>query len=812
MGLNSFKTAIRQLTRNKIFTAINIVGLAIGIACGLVVYKIISYESGFNQFNKNYPNIYRLISRLEPPGAGTILAEGQIHPLGGAIRNDFSGVVAAMTFYANNGQISIENANGTFDRYLEKEGLAYAEPQIFEIFDFNFLAGNPQTALLNAGSIVINSSLAQKYFNIKPGNETDVLGKSININNKGTFSITGVFTDLPETTDLPFKLIGDYKSQSASNPYFNDGTDWQEYNSNTNCYLLLPSEISAADLENQLVPFSAKYLGTESPAKPKYILQPLSKLHSWEVGNYSHRQVPEKALFILGFVGLFIILLASINFVNLSTAQSSKRFKEIGVRKITGVSKLQLIGQFMGETILISYIAALIGLFIAYFMLIYLADVLGYRLNLDLLKNPGTLLFLMTSTLIIGVISGIYPSIIMAGMKPVGNLKNMLPVKTNSGSVSVRRTLVIAQFVISLVLITGTLVMQKQINYFFSADVGFNKEAILITKIPEVKKSKLELLRANLLKYPDIKKISFESTTPMADWRVSNAINYPTIEPNLYMGNLKTIDENYLELYEIPLIAGRNCSERKNSGEAIVNRKITQLLGFDDPDKAVGEIFSYGREDMKFTIVGVVEDFHSASLQQEMDYVILSNVGFNIKEIAIKINPVTASLAGYKSSVEKIQKEWETAYPDDVFEYNFLDEKIAGFYNSQTNTFKLIRLFALIAILIGSLGLYGLISFIANQKIKEIGIRKVNGAKISEVITMLNVDFIKWIGIAFIISTPLAWYGMHKWLENFAYKTTLSWWIFALAGLLALGIALLTVSWQSWRAATRNPVEALRYE
>jgi len=298
----------------------------------------------------------------------------------------------------------------------------------------------------------------------------------------------------------------------------------------------------------------------------------------------------------------------------------------------------------------------------------------------------------------------------------------------------------------------------------------------------------------------------------MADWRVSNSINYPTIEPNLYMGSLKTIDENYLELYEIPLIAGRNCSERKNSGEAIVNRKLTQLLGFDEPDKAVGEIFSYGREDMKFTIVGVVENFHSVSLQQEMDYVILSNVGFNIKEIAVKINPATASLAGYKSSIEKIKKEWETAYPDDVFEYNFLNEKIAGFYNSQTNTFKLVRLFALIAILIGSLGLYGLISFIANQKIKEIGIRKVNGAKISEVITMLNVDFIKWIGIAFIISTPLAWYGMHKWLENFAYRTDLSWWIFALAGLLALGITLLTVSFQSWKAATRNPVDALRYE
>ncbi|RIH66371.1 ABC transporter permease [Mariniphaga sediminis] len=812
MGLNSFKMVVRQLARNKVFSAISIVGLAIGIACGLVIYEIISYESGFNKFNKNYPNIYRVINQLEPSGIGTVLAEGQVHPLGAAIRNDFPGVVAAMTFYAEKGQISIENENGAFDRYLEADGLVYAEPQVFQIFDFKFLAGNPQNALSNSGSIVINSSLAQKYFKLSQGNESDALGKPININNKGTFSVTGVFADLPETTDLPFKLIGDYKSQPASNPYFNNGTDWQEYNSNTNCYLLLPDEISAINFESQLVSFSAKYMGTESPVKQKYVLQPLSKLHSWEVGNYSHRQVPEKALYLLGFVGLFIILLASINFVNLSTAQSSRRFKEIGVRKISGVSRFQLIWQFMGETILVSYIAAVIGLGVAHVMFIYLTDILGYRLTLDLLKNGGTLIFLIISTFLIGIISGIYPSIIMSGMKPVGSLKNFLSVKGNSGSVSVRRVLVIAQFVVSLVLMTGTLVMQKQIKYFFSADIGFNKEAILITKIPEVEKSKLELLRANLLKYPDIKQVSFESTSPMADWKVSNSINYPTIEPNLYLGNLKTIDENYLELYEIPLIAGRNCSERKNSGEAIVNRKLIQLLGFKDPNSAIGEIFSYGRENMKFTIVGVVEDFHAMSLQQEMDHIILSNVGFNIKEIAVKINPVTASLTGYNSSIDKIKKEWETTFPEDVFEYEFLDQKIAGFYNSQVNTLKLVRLFALIAIFIGSLGLYGLISFIASQKIKEIGIRKVNGAKVSEILTMLNKDFVKWVAIAFVIATPIVYYAMNKWLENFAYKTSLSWWIFVLSGVLALAIALLTVSWQSWRAATRNPVEALRYE
>ncbi|QGY44666.1 FtsX-like permease family protein [Maribellus comscasis] len=812
MGNNFIKIAWRQITRNKVYAAINIIGLAIGIACGLVIYKIISYESGFDKYHKNYSNIYRLISQLEPPGEGIIYAESQVHPIGEAIRNDFPGVDAVMTFYAEKGQIAIENSNGTFERYQENTGLAYAEPEIFEIFDFDFLTGNPQNALSNAGSVVITSSLAQKYFNLTPGNVSNALGKSLSVNNQKTFTVTAVIADTPQNTDLPFTIIADYKSQSASNPYFNDGTDWQEYNSATNCYLLLPGDISPVVFENRLKAFAAKYIGTDSPVFKKYVLQPLSELHSGRAQNYGHRKVSEKAYYILGLVGLFIILLASINFINLSTAQSSKRFKEIGVRKITGVSKFQLISQFMGETILISYIAAFIGVAIAHFLFIYLDEILGYRLSLDILKSPGSIIFLTISALLIGIISGIYPSTIMAGMRPVGNLKNSLPVKNSSNSISVRRILVIGQFVISLVLITGTLVMQKQIHYFLNADLGFDKEAVLIAPLPDATPSKLDVLRSNLLKYPEIKKISFESTSPMADWSVSNSINYPTLDKDLYMGNLKTIDENYLDLYNLKLIAGKNVSERKNSGEAIVNRKITELLGFVDPNNAIGEIFTYGRANREFNIVGVVEDFHAQSLQQQLDYVILSNVSFNIKEVAVKINPVTASLAGYNNSIQKIKKEWGDIFPEAIFNYNFLDKKIAGFYNSQTNTFKLIRLFAVIALLIASLGLYGLISFIANQKIKEIGIRKVNGANIAEVMAMLNINFIKWIAVAFVISTPVAWYAMNKWLENFAYKTSLSWWIFALAGVLALGIALLTVSWQSWRAATRNPVEALRYE
>jgi len=809
---NFLKVTWRQLTRHKIYTTINITGLAIGIACGLVIYKIINYETGFDRYHKNYSTIYRLINQLELPEEGIVYGEGQVHPLGEAIRNDFPGVNAVMTFYAEKGQVIIENNKGTIDRYLENEGLAYAEPELFEIFDFDFLAGNPQNALSDEGSVVITSSLARKYFNLVPGNEGDALGRSININNKKSFTVTGVIADTPENTDLPFTMIADYKSQTASNPYFNNGTDWQEYSSSTNCYLQLPGNISRADFENQLVPFLTKYIGPDSPVNQKYILQPLSELHYGAIDNYNERQVPKRSLYLLGFIGLFIILLGAVNFINLSTAQASRRFREIGVRKIAGVSKFQLIRQFMGETVLISCGAALIGVLISHFLFNYLEDILGYRLHLEIMDNPGTVIFLILSALSIGIISGLYPSFVMARMNPVGNLKNELPVNGSSNSGSLRRTLVIFQFAISLVLITGTLVMHKQIRYFLNSDPGFNKEAILIVPLPDASPDKLAVLKTELLNNPEIEKVSYETRSPMADYRVGNPINYPTLEKDVYNGNLKTVDEDYLDLYELKLIAGKNISENKNTGEAIVNRSLTELLGFDDPNEAVGEIFKYARENFEFTITGVVEDFHAQSLQQGMDYVILSNLAFNINEMAVKINPATVKLAGYSNSIGKVEKEWNKIFPKDIFEYRFFDRQIASFYSGEVNTYKLIQLFAIIAIFIASLGLYGLISFIANQKIKEIGIRKVNGARIIEVITMLNISFLRWISIATVISIPVAWYLMNRWLENFAFRTTINWWIFALAGITALVIALMTVSRESWRAATMNPVDALRYE
>jgi putative ABC transport system permease protein len=543
----------------------------------------------------------------------------------------------------------------------------------------------------------------------------------------------------------------------------------------------------------------------------KYVLQPLSELHSGLCNNYSKRKVPKKNLLILGIIGLFLIIIASINFINLSAVQATKRFKEIGIKKIFGENKVQSIFQFLLESVFISYIAAFIGVFIAYYLFTYVESIIGYRLDSAFLINPKNIVYLLVLATTIGLLSGLYPATIIARMSTNGVLKSMLSLNTSSLSLSVRRTLVVIQFTISLVLIIGTLVMNRQVNYFLNKDLGFAKEAIILTPLPRSKKDKRELLKTKLLEYPEIEMVSFGTRSPLANWKVSNAINYHTIEENTYYGNLKSIDEDYLNLYKLELIAGENISNVQNTGDAVVNRKLTKLLGFENPNDALGEKFKYGRE-LEFTIVGVVEDFHARSLQQSMEDVILSNLSFNINEMAVKINRATLKQSGPKQSIKIIQSEWDKMFPDDILNYTFFDEQIANLYAEEEHTTLLIQLFAVIAIIIGCLGLYGLISYVISQKTKEIGIRKVNGAKVSEILTMLNKDFVLWVAIAFVIAVPIAWYSMDSWLQNFAYKTELSWWIFALAGLIALLIALITVSGQTFSAASRNPVEALRDE
>ncbi len=811
---NYLLTAIRHMRREKLFALMNIAGLAMGIGCGFVIYKIVQYERSYDRYQKNYEQVYRVVNKYTHPQYGVVYQAGQVHPLGEALTSDF-GIETTMTFYAKGAQVTVQDAQGNPDRFQEYRGVAYAGANFFDIFDYTFVAGDPKTALVNRGSVVVTESLARKYFKLSDKEVGLALGRTITINSATTFTVTGVVHDVPANSDIPFTLIGSYADQTASNPYYRDGVDWNEYNSETNCYALIPDASRAANIQRLLPGFLLKYVGKERAAFQEYQLQALSEMHfDARIDNYSGRKVSYQQIGILIVIGLFLVLSACINFVNLSTAQAINRAREIGVRKALGVRRGQLVFQFLGETMLVSVLAAIVGLGVAQLLFLNIDQILGYSLQLSLLENPSELAFLGVMVMVVGLVSGFYPSVVMAQMNPVKALKNSLKVNSTSGLFSLRRGLVVTQFVISQVLIIGTIVASQQMDYFMGNDMGFDRSAILVTSLPESSPDKLQLLRNTVAQQPGVESVTLSVASPMARFRVSNEIKHPAVEKeNLPMGNLKTADENYISLFHLQLIAGRNLPSEKDTKDAVVNRMMTRTLGYDSPEKALGDTFSYGRGDLKFRIIGVVEDFHSDSFHNPLENVILSNLPWNIKEMAVKLEASkTAKFSDIQASVEAIRSSWDKVYPDTIFDYEFLDQQIARLYRDEQRTSKLFQLFSIIAIFIGCLGLYGLVSYMANQKTKEIGIRKVLGATTASIFGIFSKEMLILVSVAFVISAPVAWYVMRGWLQGFQFQVELSVTFFAIALLVSLTIALFTIGYKAVAASMVNPVESLKNE
>lgn len=812
MFRNYISTALRNMRKEKIFSALNITGLAIGIGCGLVIYSIINYELSYDKHHSQYSNIYRLISEYDDPAAGHGFFEGQVHPLGEALRNDFPGLDAVMTFYAAEGQITV-GEGGNAQRYKETSGIAYVEPNFFSIFDFKFIAGDPVKALKERGSVVITESLARKYFHLGSDQIIDAIGKTMQLNGSLNLAVTAVVADTPGNTDLPFTLMANYQDQFASNPYFNQGKDWQEFNSATNCYLLLKS-MSAESLASSLRAFQSKFYDKNRLDHVSYVLQQLKELHyDSRCSNYNHREVNYSRLMVMAIIGIFLVLTASINFVNLSTAQAVKRSKEIGVRKALGGNRSQLVFQFLGETIMISFISAIVGLGVAQLLFTNLDPILGYQLRLDSLLVAYNIAFAVGLIVLVGLLSGIYPALVMARLNPIKALKSSVASSDASGLLSVRRGLVVVQFVISQALIIGTIVIYQQMNYFMTADIGFSKDSIISAKLPSnITPEKLETFKNNLMSHSGVEMVTYSVSNPMASWRVINNIIHPKLDPNESNGgNLKTADENYIRLYKLKLIAGRDLPQQKDTKEAVVNRKLTKLLGYTRPEDALGDKFGYGRNGLEFTIIGVVEDFNTVSLHQSMEYTILSNLPWNIREIGIKLAGGN-SIAGYQAVVENIRNEWDKVFPETIFDYAFLDQQIADMYADEAKTSKLIQLFSIIAIVIGCMGLYGLVSYVATQKTKEIGVRKVLGATVFNILGIFSKEMLILIGIAFLIASPLAWYVTDQWLQGFQFRVNISPIWFAIAVAITILIAFVTISYRAILASLANPINSLRSE
>lgn len=800
---NYFKTAFRNLWRSKNFAAINVSGLAVGIGVCLVIFLIIRFEMSFDEFHHNKNRIYRLLS-ISRNGDGERRSAGVPYPVPTTLHNDFPSLPSTAVYSDREEQIVIpdESGKGVVKKFKEVGGVFFVEPAFFTIFDFPLLAGEYHS-LKEPNTAVLAKSTAEKYF----GDWRLALGKSFRRGGRDLLRITGVMADPPDNTDLQVKIAASY----ATMKNYITSTDWVSVASNHGCYIMLPDGSDPVTMNKQMVSFFKKYYKSDEPEARQNTMeiQSLSQVHyDAEPGNFIDRTVSKSMINTMWLIAAFILLIACVNFVNLSTAQAFNRAKEVAVRKVLGGNRRQLRLQFFSETAIITFFAIVLSIGIAYAALPLLSQVMGLPLHMNFATDPGIGLFLLATGIVIVLLAGFYPAIILSRFNPVTALKSKAAAISGKG-ISLRRGLVVFQFVIAQALIIGTLIIVQQMDYFKSRSMGFDKDAIVNINFPEdsVGRSKLDYLKNKLKTIDGIKSVSFSFASPADDGNWTSNFRFDHAEKETdWHANLKWADADYLKTYSIPLVAGRNLYPSDTAREFLVNETLVKRLGFTDPQQAINkEIDLWGQ--MKFTIVGVMKDFNAMSLRRAIVPVLITSVKdfYGVAGIKLQTNDVAGTL-------KKVEAAWNEVYPDYVYEQKFLDAKIENFYTQEKKLSSLYKIFAALAIFLSCLGLYGLASFMAVQRIKEVGIRKVLGASVNNIIFLFSKEFLLLIGIAFLVAVPLAWYFMHDWLQDFVYRVNISWWIIALAGIMAAAIAMITVSVKAIKAAMSNPVKSLRAE
>ena len=805
MFKNYFKTAIRNLKRYKGYAFINILGLAVGIAACLLIFLVIQFETSFDRFHSKEKNIYRVVSEFNTPD-GKSHSSGVPFPVGPALRLDFPQLKKVGSILAReNEMITVpQEGNQAPKKFKEERGILFAEPEFFQIFDFPLLTGDTKTALIEPNSALISKETATRYF----GDWKTAMGKTIVFDNKVNLKVTGILSDVHHNTDFPLKVVGSYATLKTMNVKRNLD-DWVSTFSQAYTFIILPPELTRQKFDNLLVGFTKKHKPAEY-AKDGVILQPLKEMHFDErFGNYNGRTFSKDLITALMLIGAFLLLIACVNFINLATAQAVNRSKEVGVRKVMGSNRTQLAVQFMSETILITLIATIVAVGLAALTLPLLRSLLQVPIRMQLFNNPLVVLFLLAVALIVSLLSGTYPSFILSRFNPITALKTKVSSKM-VGGISLRRGLVVLQFTIAHTLIIGTLIVVNQMDYFRNASLGFEKESILTVAVPSdsVSTSKQGAMRNQLLQDPNIKSVTFSYASPSDNGNWYSDFKFDHSPKNTeFSANLKWSDPEYFKTYGLQFVAGRPYYPSDTVREFVVNETLTKKLGLKSPQEIIGKQLDFWDKSFVGPVVGVVKDFHVNSLRDPLSAVVMSTWKNLYQTIGIKI-----AAGDPKPTMASIEKLWNATYPEYVYESQFLDQKIETFYKQENQLSQLYKIFAAIAIFISCLGLYGLVSFMAVQRTKEVGIRKVLGASAGRIVLLFSREFTFLIGIAFIIATPVAYYFMKQWLQNFTYRINLGAGIFLVAVLFSIVIAWLTVGWRAIRAARANPVKSLRTE
>ncbi len=797
---NYLKTAIRNLWREKGSTLLNVSGLTLGIGASLILFLLVNHHHHFDKYHTNYDHIYRVNTKSKG-NSGDDFTSGVPSVLPDAFRLDFpEAEEVTFTSYRAGGLITIPQGSGEPKKFDESRGISYVQPNFFRIFDRKVLMGSIDKALDEPNEAALSRSWAIKYF----GKE-DALGEVLRFEDR-EYKVTAILEDVPDNTDIPISLMLSYATVKKEL----EDHGWNSIWSDEHCYILLKQGARKEDIEARMPAFVKKYLGDDNRDEQSFVLQPLSEIHFDDrFGNYNYNTISRQMLMALSVIAAFLLLTACINFINLSTAEAIKRSKEVGIRKSLGSTRRQLITQFLGETTLVTVTAAVLAVVLVQLSLRFLNAFLDLELSLSF-SNPTHWGIVLGIIAVVSTISGLYPSLVVSGFSPILALKNKVSNRGSSGF-HLRRGLVVLQFFISQFLVIATIVIIAQTNYFQSKDLGFRKDAVLTVPVPgmssrndSTNSSRMKTLRNELMNLGGVELASLNNSPPSSGSVSGTGFTLDGSE-TFYETQVKTIDGNYLDLFALTLVAGENVLDLDTARGFLVNEKLAEITGHKNPSDIVGKKIRMWRKNLP--VVGVVKDFHTVSLHSPIEPTIMLNRIGNYRSLSIRIQP-----ANMQETISQIKAKWEATYPELVFSYEFMDESIREFYETEQRTSVLLSTFTSLAIFIGCLGLFGLASFMANQKTKEIGVRKVLGASIENILMIFSREFIVLIGVGFLLAAPLAWFGMNRYLDEFAYKITLGPGIF-LSGLgLTLLVAGLTVGYRSLRAAMINPVDSLRSE
>lgn len=801
MFKNYLKTTIRNFIKQRAYTLITVFGLSIGITSCLMIMLYVKQELSYDRFHTNVDRIYRVAVETDRP-QGRSKTAATPFPVAPALKEDYPDIEhIARIFFAENNLVQYE------DKRFFEQSFAFMDPGFFKIFSFPLIQGSALNLLEDPGSIVITSSIANKYFG-----EKDPIGKVIRYGNQFNFTVAGVIEDVPINSQFHFDFAASFLALNQDIVGF-PLDQWGAY-TDLYTYVLLPVNQNADEFQEKVQSFLQKHHDTPGVTRELF-LQPMASIHLHShINSEIEKNNFVSNLVILFTIAFFILIIAIINYMNLTTAHSSRRAKEVGMRKVLGAKRFQLFKQFMGESICLSLLAMCLSLIFIRVLLPAFSSLVGKSVEFVYSENLLFLGLILLLSLIVGAISSIYPALFLSGFQPVKTLKGLKDTgKSSFVQLFFRKALVVTQFVISLLLIIGTLVINQQLHYLTNANLGFDKEQMVI--IPFFDNSvndKYETVKNELAAHPNVVSAAACFNTPIGE---SNGFAISVFPDGRDAGakfviNMNIIDFDFIDSFGLEIIAGRKFSKEFTSDYEkafIVNEAALKDLGYASPEDAIGKKFIIGINYLEGTVIGVVKDFHITSLHEDIGPLLMLHKPEWFNSMAVKIRPDDIS-----GTLVFLEKTWIKFVPNYPFSSSFLDERIDRMYQSEKQTSIIIRTFSMIAIAIACLGLFGLAAYTAEKRTKEIGIRKVLGATVSNLIFMLSTEFTKWVLVANVVAWPVAYFAMNRWLRNFAYQTSIGLAPFILAAVLVFLIALFTVSFQALKTALADPIESLRYE